>query len=49
MWEFAVRVELGLGDGAGGGEGGGVRGFFLRLIFYCGVYIWKKRSERPIC
>ena len=26
MYELAIRVVLGLGDGAGGGEGGGVGG-----------------------
>ena len=26
MQGFAIRVVLGLGDGAGGGEGGGIRG-----------------------
>ena len=26
MYELAIRVVLGLGDGAGGGEGGGILG-----------------------
>ena len=26
MYDLAIRVVLGLGDGAGGGEGGGVWG-----------------------
>ena len=33
---FAIRVVLGLGDGAGGGEGGGVRGGG-RLGIICAV------------